>query len=393
MLLTTTSTPIEEMAITGKRGHTVARNRLSVLRRLLPAVERGEQVRSCFLDSSTLRAGVRARVDDINKAPPAKRGCTSNRESVMAGVRFLQQELQSPYQRKEAARALRAQRGSQFVPQPELLCNAELPPLSLDYTDAVELSVPASGEERGPLPLGAMVTFAPRRGCSTWRPVAMIPASWPLVLQPSAFLSIDVDRPYILADVNRETPISEIEDDVASFLRRKKGSVRLAVASGAADLQALDRTASARTADLFNVASRLAIVPTTALTTTARGSEPVTTLPLDALQRARLFARQGAGNARPGNAQHNAMVNNLAAADHSLHSEETFLPTDGDEWRKVGEHLEAVEQQAECICFNCGMLVWRRSATVKVSPTTHALSLSSHLPLIATPRPPLMPSP
>ena len=88
-------------------------------------------------------------------------------------------------------------------------------------------------------------------------------------------------------------------------------------------------------------------------------------MPLDALQRARWFARQGAGNSRPGNAQHNSMINNLSAEDHT-HKEETFLPTAPGDWKQVAEHLDAIELQADAICYNCATLVWKRNATIKV---------------------------
>ena len=100
-------------------------------------------------------------------------------------------------------------------------------------------------------------------------------------------------------------------------------------------------------------------------------------MPLDALQRARWFARQGAGNSRPGNAQHNSMINNLSAEDHT-HKEETFLPTAPGDWKQVAEHLDLRPQSSNL------MRSWRCIPVPAQTTIAHLVpvmrSISAHAP-------------
>ena len=455
-LLTNTSNK-EKIQVTGRPGEQVAKNRLDTLRCVVPTLDKGGVVAELFLYTHSTREGIRERVQDLHDAPPSKRGCNSHRDAFAAGVRVLQAATtpaKQSFQRDYAARAARAVVGQKHVPQPELVCNPELPPRALDYDHDTEICMPSPGEQRAPLPLGAMVSFAPRKDCDVWRPLASIPSTWPLVLQPSCFhAAIKVDRAYILADVTRDTLIDDIESDIRKFLRHGKALRLVRISGDTVHVLASKPQCTARQADLFNVAHELAIVPIGELQvirpTIHRPSHPRTftdlhtcpsqvpsvlshgclmlykdtqtdtvvsvtvdsvhyddiepyytivlpcgssratvrarlwhgnqasneatqphqmPLPLDPLQRARWFARQGAGNSRPGNAQHNSMINNLSAEDHT-HKEETFLPTAPADWKQVAEHLDAIELQADAICYNCATLVWKRNATIKVPAT------------------------
>ena len=61
------------------------------------------------------------------------------------------------------------------------------------------------------------------------------------------------------------------------------------------------------------------------------------------------------------------MLNNLLGSSHDHHSK-TNLPTSTAEWRQLRTHLDAVEKQPQCVCFNCGMLIYRKNATFLVHP-------------------------
>ena len=77
--------------------------------------------------------------------------------------------------------------------------------------------------------------------------------------------------------------------------------------------------------------------------------------PLDALQALRRIARDGAGNTRPVAPEHNAMLRALCDAPVA-HPPSANLPTRVADYRKLGAHLHAAEQQPIRCCFNCGML-------------------------------------
>ena len=113
----------------------------------------------------------------------------------------------------------------------------------------------------------------------------------------------------------------------------------------------MDPTATAQHEDLFNRSRELYVT-----------NLPVSQLPRDALQQQRAFASQGAGNTRPAAPEHNRMLNNLTAGDYRRHKEGTRLPTAAADWRKLRNHLKAVEGQPRCVCYNCGMLIYRKDA-------------------------------
>ena len=255
----------QNIMVTGRLGEHVAQRRLDRLRQVLPTLANGSVVADLFLYTHSTREGIRERVQQLQEEPPNKRGCNSHRDAFAAGVRLLQAEVtpaKQSYQRDYAARAARAIVGQKHVPQPELVCNPELAPRTLNYDHETEIGMPAAGEQRAPLPLGAMVSFAPRKDCKVWKPLVSIPSTWPLVLQPSCFhKAIKVDRAYILADVTRDTLIDDIESDIRKFLRNGK-DVRLVRISGdTVHILASKPKCTARQADLFNVAHELAIVP------------------------------------------------------------------------------------------------------------------------------------
>ena len=255
----------QNIMVTGRPGELVAKKRLNILRRVLPTLNGGSVVADLFLYTHSIRGGIRERVQHMHEEPPNKRGCNSHRDAFATGVRMLQAEVtpaKQSYQRDYAARAARAIVGQRYVPQPELVCNPELPPRALHYDHKTEICMPSAGEHRAPLPLGAMVSFAPRKDCDVWKPLVSIPSTWPLVLQPSCFhKAIKVDRAYILADVTRDTLIDDIESDIRKFLRNGK-DVRLVRISGdTVHVLASKPKCTARQADLFNVAHELAIVP------------------------------------------------------------------------------------------------------------------------------------
>ena len=175
-LLTNTSNK-EKIQVTGRPGEQVAKNRLDTLRCVVPTLDKGGVVAELFLYTHSTREGIRERVQDLHDAPPSKRGCNSHRDAFAAGVRVLQAATtpaKQSFQRDYAARAARAVVGQKHVPQPELVCNPELPPRALDYVHDTEICMPSPGEQRAPLPLGAMVSFAPRKDCDVWRPLASI---------------------------------------------------------------------------------------------------------------------------------------------------------------------------------------------------------------------------
>ena len=390
--LTTAPFQINKVQITGRPGDHAAMDRLKTLRHSFPDSDSGRDVADLFLYPQCTRTRIRGQVQDIHDAPPNKKGCNSHHLAFKAGIRDLQNantSAKQTYQRDYAARAARALIGHNRVPQPELVCNPELPPRRLEYDKETEIAMPIPGEPRAPLPLGAMVSFLPRKDSLIWRPLASIPTMWPVVLQPSCFhAAIPVNRAYIVADVTRDTLVEDIERDICSFLRHKNAVRLVRISGNTVTVHSSVPKCTAQQADLFNTGHELAVVPSRVLDThrfetqpSSQSPTPPTSLPhsppmpspapqpiqitLDPLQRARWFARQGAGNSRPGNAQHNTMTNNLCAQQHN-HAEETFLPTANDDWKKVAEHLDAVEQQADAICYNCATLVWRQNATIKV---------------------------
>ena len=121
---------------------------------------------------------------------------------------------------------------------------------------------------------------------------------------------------------------------------------------GAFEYEPVDPTATAQHEDLFNRSRELYVT-----------NLPVSQLPRDALQQQRAFASQGAGNTRPAAPEHNRTLNNLSSGNHSEHKEGTRLPTAAAECRQLSIHLKAVEGQPQCLCFNCGMLIYRKDAT------------------------------
>ena len=121
---------------------------------------------------------------------------------------------------------------------------------------------------------------------------------------------------------------------------------------GAFECQPVDPTATAQHEDLFNRSRELCVT-----------NLPETQLPRGPLQQQRTFASQSAGNTRPAAPEHNRTLNNLSSGNHSEHKEGTRLPTAAAEWRQLSIHLKAVEGQPQCLCFNCGMLIYRKDAT------------------------------
>ena len=149
---------------------------------------------------------------------------------------------------------------------------------------------------------------------------------------------------------------------------------------GAFEYEPVDPTATAQHEDLCNRSRELYVT-----------NLPMTQLPRDALQQQRAFASQGAGNTRPAAPEHNRMLNNITAGDHSKHKEGTRLPTAAADWRKLRNHLKAVEGQPQCVCYNCGMLIYRKDARL---PLPLPLPLPVPLPLpLPLPPPPHLPVP
>ena len=250
--------------------------------------------------------------------------------------------------------------------QPELQCNPALPARKLSYDEDTVLTLPPDIAKAAPLPDGAAVRFVARADGLT-QPVASIPLEWLLVLPANAFLLHDalghpckVHYEYKLSGVQRHTVVGMIEADVADFLCGKlKGlppKPRLVYQTvneqGAFEYEPVDPAATAQHEDLCNRSRELLVT-----------NLPMTQLPRDALQQQRAFASQGAGNTRPAAPEHNRMLNNLTGQDHSKHKEGTRLPTAASEWRLLRNHLKAVESQPQCVCFNCGILIYRKDAT------------------------------
>ena len=199
--LTTAPFQVNKVQITGRTGENVARNRLEKLRNAFPDSDSGRDVADLFLYPQCTSASIRKQVQELHDAPPSKRGCNDHHKAFVAGIRNLQamntSTAKQTFQRDYAARAARALIGHNRVPQPELVCNPELPPRRLEYDKATEIAMPSPGEPRAPLPLGAMLSFLPRKDSLVWRPLASIPTMWPVVLQPSCFhAAIPVNRAY-----------------------------------------------------------------------------------------------------------------------------------------------------------------------------------------------------
>ena len=271
--------------------------------------------------------------------------------------------------------------------QPELRCNPTLPARKLSYDEDTVLTLPSDYTKAAPLPDGTHVRFV-ARGDGQKQPVASIPSEWLLALPTDAFLLHDalghpcqVRFDYKLSGVQRDTAVGMIEADVAEFLRgqlkglpRKPHLVyRTVTAEGSFAYETVDPDATAQHEDLF-CRSREIIVT----------NVPLTQLPRDALQQQRAFASQGAGNTRPAAPEHNRMLNNLIGEDHSKHKEGTRLPTSAADWRKLRNHLNAIEGQPQCVCHNCGMLIYRKDATflAKVSSRDELRAWRVFRPLI-----------
>lgn len=69
---------------------------------------------------------------------------------------------------------------------------------------------------------------------------------------------------------------------------------------------------------------------------------------LDALQRLRVVARDGAGNTRPLAPDHNPMLRALCNASID-HAPSTHLPTERGKYQQLGAHLERIEEQPTCV--------------------------------------------
>lgn len=250
--------------------------------------------------------------------------------------------------------------------QPELRCNPTLPARKLSYVEDTVLTLSSDYTKAAPLPDGAHVRFVARPDGQK-QPVASIPAEWLLALPTDAFLLNDalghpcqVRLEYKLSGVQRDTVVGTIEADVVEFLRsqlkglpRKPHLVYQTVnEEGTFEHEMVDPDATAQHEDLFSRSREIIVT-----------NLPLEQLPRDALQQQRAFASQGAGNTRPAAPEHNRMLNNLTGEDHSKHKEGTRLPTSAADWRKLRNHLNAIEGQPQCVCSNCGMLIYRKDAT------------------------------
>ena len=288
------------------------------------------------------------------------------------------------------------------------------PPMVLDYDAAVPLQ---EGCVHKPMPFGHTLVGTSTVGVAAhahipqrW-PLRIGP--WQFLLDnPRDVLSgvkrQQPTRAYELADVTRDATVGEIAADIAAFLRESLGAaalcgaptVQLVAATMHDNLttsyEVLSPEATARDADLFNLGAtneyerdpcqlivttqippcppsaradaprtpRRKVVPSRPPLATqdpavaeppAEPDVPVPPELLDALQRLRFVARDGAGNTRPLAPDHNPMLRALIAAPIE-HPASTCLPTTTAEYRKLDGHLAKVEEQAVRCCFNCGMV-------------------------------------
>ena len=238
-----------------------------------------------------------------------------------------------------------------------------------------------------------------------------IPFEWPLCIDPTHIITSDgsqVISPYAVDDVTRDTRLSELQKDISVFasrrLHRRVCSVVLFEECGQSDHEPAvtpwcDPSATAREVDLFNVAAgdrlrvyivvdSLAAVPedepfcpivpqqpvpppppfppcacdrTPALPMPASPEAPPPMPPLpniptaDALQRARALVRDGAGTIRPRAPAHNFLARRMIEANRADREDSVNLPNDPRTFRKLGEHLRAIELQPLRVCYNCGM--------------------------------------
>ena len=228
-----------------------------------------------------------------------------------------------------------------------------------------------------------------------------IPFEWPLCIDPTHIITSDgsqVISPYAVDDVTRDTRLSELQKDISVFasrrLHRRVCSVVLFEECGQSDHEPAvtpwcDPSATAREVDLFNVAAgdrlrvyivvdSLAAVPedepfcpivpeqpvpppppfppcacdrTPALPMPASPEAPPPMPPLpniptaDALQRARALVRDGAGTLRPRAPAHNFLARRMIEANRADREDSVNLPNDPRTFRKLGEHLRAIELQ------------------------------------------------
>ena len=264
---------------------------------------------------------------------------------------------------------------------------------------------PLTSKAHATLPFGHVLM---KRACDV---AAMIPEAWPMQIAPWQFVSTvapsvcsDDALPhalrctYQLGDVTRETHIGAISADIASFLKHElalpalpavwllRSTVSRRVERGepfcaASGLHPISPEATAgpepktvgdgRTGcDLFNLAANNMSKDATAQLLVLFDPRPQTALPLVApngppapiappeippLMQIIRLARDGAGNTRPLAPDHNPMLNELCAAPLE-HAPSTGLPQTRAEYRRLGKHLLAIEQQPIRCCFNCGMV-------------------------------------
>ena len=182
----------------------------------------------------------------------------------------------------------------------------------------------------------------------------------------------DSDLLYAVIDVTRDTSIAAIESDLRSFLQLQQDTyqrsrndmhVRLVHEKGTGSsftYTFLEPAATARHADLFNLAHKLITTTFDAAGLHAERRRLISSMPGatdqhsirellrmrdgsnadgndgDTLRPALADASQGAGNPRPQHApEHNTMANNLCGQAHN-HGADTHLASLGPrEWRQV----------------------------------------------------------
>lgn len=293
--------------------------------------------------------------------------------------------------------------------------NPALPPEPMPY-DSRTPRDHTHADRRGPLPAGAIYHLG-----SDHKIYASIPDEWPLMIPQTQMVVSDgsiLHRSYTAADVSRHMPLSVITNDIRDFAVRECHASISSVTLfrdvfddlGSRTLQQLPSSATAQSADLFNVAAGAVASETPSrshspcrqrlLVLITKGRAPnlpdgAPNLPVDdvelpnvpppppapppqppldvdmrdALQRALARANQGAGNVRPIAPSHNHLASQLLGAQHpAQHPPTANLPTDSRYYRRLQQHLEAVEQQPLRVCYNCAMMNYKAAGDTIVIP-------------------------
>ena len=228
--------------------------------------------------SSVFAAELDRRVSAAMLGASRTPGRGSSNAAQKLALRALRKELRAEPngQRKAADLPHAIRRAYRHHPQlnaaqPALLCNPELPPLTLHYDSDVILpqltadGVPMPVAQRQPLPYSAYVQ--PLHGVGL-QAAARIPSEWLLRLDSSRFiLREQLHSEYSVADVTRHTRVSQLNTDIQAFVRCRTGcrATNPALVHESCDVDGsvryalVDANATVEDANLFNIAHQLLV--------------------------------------------------------------------------------------------------------------------------------------